>query len=400
MRPALVAALALVAGASASPASPLADPRGAFEDYKKAFGKVYSSEAEEGQRFDIFKAALERIEEGNKRNGKPVFGLTWMSDRALEESYKRGRKGYGDKRFVSTAPVYQAPDPADPAGALPAAIDWRLTRAVTPVKNQGQCGSCWAFSTAEEVESQYALHVSDDYSISLSPQQVNSCVESCDGCGGGDTVTAYEYLKGSPGLASSSFWPYAQGLTPLSECSDKACTQACSSHDLGELSKYEFYIGPSAHVTGFHYATPPCYGACAHQNLKSLASSVANDGPVSVCLNAGAWNDYTGGVLTAAGCGSMADPDVDHCVQLVGYNTTAPEPYWIVRNSWSASWGVDGYVYLQFDKNTCGLANEATVVELASQSTADEKAERLRRMREQAMGITAAKKHGEAELIV
>mmetsp|Transcript_15731 Transcript_15731/g.28650 ORF Transcript_15731/g.28650 Transcript_15731/m.28650 type:complete len:392 (-) Transcript_15731:98-1273(-) len=356
-----------------------ATPREQFEDYKKKFGKVYTTEAEEEMRFGVFKGALERIAEGNKRNGQPVFGLTAMSDRKPEESYQRGRKGYSDKRFVHTAPVYA---PAQENERLPAAIDWRLTTAVTPVKNQGQCGSCWAFSAAEEVESQYTLQVSDGYAATFSPQQIASCVESCDGCAGGDTVTAYEYLKGSPGLASSFFWPYAQGLTPLHSCSAKSCTESCSSHNLNELGEYEQYIGPAAEITGFEYATPACSeGACKNQNLHLLASSLVNSGPVSVCVNAGSWNDYTGGVLTAEGCGSMAADELDHCVQLVGYNTTVTDgaPYWIVRNSWAASWGEEGYIYLQMDANTCGLADEATIVKLASSRTDDAPFHRLQK---------------------
>jgi len=362
---ALCAALAVLRTAAATVPTPVtADPRQDFEKYKAKFGKSYGSEQEEERRYALFAAALERIAEGNKRNGAPVFGLNYMSDRTPEESYQRGRKGHGDTSFFNKAPVLNTT-----IVALPKDIDWRLTRAVTPVKNQGQCGSCWAFSTAEEVESQYALHVSDLYSETFSPGQINSCVETCDGCGGGDTPPAYEYIKNSPGLASSFFWPYAQGLTPLSECSDKQCTQSCKAHDLSELKTYEFYIGPYASVTGFSWATPPCDGACEHQDVEKLAAAVATAGPVSVCLNAGSWNDYTGGVLTAEGCGSMAAEAVDHCVQLVGYNTTSSTPYWIVRNSWAESFGEKGYIYLEYGKNTCGIADEATVAEVQGKGT-------------------------------
>merc|ERR1719313_2807029 len=78
-------------------------------------------------------------------------------------------------------------------------------------------------------------------------------------------------------------------------------------------------------------------------------------------MNAGAWNDYTGGVLTATGCGSSGADSQDHCVMAVGFNTTAPTPYWIVRNSWASTWGEQGYIYLEMAKNTCGLADDATI---------------------------------------
>merc|ERR1711977_433949 len=83
--------------------------------------------------------------------------------------------------------------------------------------------------------------------------------------------------------------------------------------------------------------------------------------PVSICVNAGTWNDYTGGVLTSAACGPMGAMYQDHCVMAVGLNSTAPTPYWIVRNSWSSTWGEEGYIYLEMAKNTCGLADDATI---------------------------------------
>lgn len=210
----------------------------------------------------------------------------------------------------------------------------------------------------------FALHVNADHDIDFSPQQVASCTKGeCMGCGGGFTEDAYNYLKGAKGLAPSSWWPYAQGLTPNNECSDQLCTQSCAHKNLDELKEYSFYIGPYAEVEGFQYAVPKCSDACEHQNLEQLAAATA-EGPVSVCLDASAWNSYTGGVLSYEACGPSGAMDLDHCVQLVGYNTTASSPYWIVRNSWSEGWGEDGYIYLEYGKNTCGLANDATIAQV------------------------------------
>lgn len=214
----------------------------------------------------------------------------------------------------------------------------------------------------------YILHVEDKHLENFSPQQIASCVAECDGCGGGDTVTALEYLKTQP-LAAGEFWPYAQGLTPLGQCMDKTCTQSCSAKNLTELSKYEFYIGPYAQVTDYAYATPPCTDECASQDLEKLAATTA-EGPVSICVNAATWSDYTGGVLSSTGCGGYGFDDLDHCVQLVGYNSTASSPYWIVRNSWATGFGEEGYIYLEYGKNTCGLADEATVPSFATTHSA------------------------------
>merc|ERR1712146_428773 len=119
--------------------------------------------------------------------------------------------------------------------------------------------------------------------------------------------------------------------------------------------------GGYAQVSGYTYATPACTsGACANQDLKKLAAAL-EETPVSICVNAGAWNDYTGGVMSSAQCGNMGADYQDHCVMATGFNTTAPKPYWIVRNSWASTWGEKGYIYLEYSKNTCGLADDATI---------------------------------------
>jgi len=244
---------------------------------------------------------------------------------------------------------------ADKAAA-PTMKDWRGTPAVTPVKNQGQCGSCWAFSAAETVESQFNLAAeSADDALELSPQQINSCVTACDGCNGGNTGPAYEYIKSVIGLSNADYWPYTQSMIESTE------TKLCEPEKLAVFKGADATLaGAYATVTDWNYVIPECeLGACDSQDMTGLAAAAA-EGPVSICVNAGAWNDYTGGILTDAACGSHAADSIDHCVQLVGYNAEAEKPYWIVRNSWSTTWGMDGYAYLEYPANTCGLGNEAT----------------------------------------
>merc|ERR1712242_255445 len=146
-------------------------------------------------------------------------------------------------------------------------------------------------------------------------------------------------------------------------------------------SKIDTMAGPDAQlsggyakVSGYAYATPPCTsGACASQDLAKLAAAL-EETPVSVCVNAGAWNDYTGGVMSSAQCGSMAADYQDHCVMATGFNTTAPTPYWIVRNSWASTWGEKGYIYLEYDKNSCGLADDATIPSVSLDLTSEQEA--------------------------
>ena len=99
-----------------------------------------------------------------------------------------------------------------------------------------------------------------------------------------------------------------------------------------------------------------------------MANAVHHAGPVSILVNANRWDYYQGGVMTAKACGSMSDDALDHGVQLVGFNTIANPPYWIVRNQWSIDWGMDGYIYLEYGKNTCGLANVAILPKLKGQA--------------------------------
>merc|ERR1712151_3360 len=250
-----------------------------------------------------------------------------------------------------------------------------MGKAVTPVKNQGQGGSCWAFSATEAIESQMILKSGGKYDFTLSPQQRASCTPDsgaygCLGCNGGFTEGAYEYVKSAPGLANGFYIPYQQSLT------ESENTLACPKAKVNQITgEYEVLSGSYAQVSGYKYAVKPCTsGSCAHQDLKGLAAALEQT-PVSVCVNAGAWNDYTGGVLTSAACGSMAADAQDHCVMAVGFNATAPTPYWIVRNGWATTWGEQGYIYLEMAKNTCGLADDATIpevkVDLTEQEAAD-----------------------------
>merc|ERR1711972_546179 len=146
--------------------------------------------------------------------------------------------------------------------------------------------------------------------------------------------------------------------------------------------EFEQLSGSYAQVSGYSYAVKPCTsGACEHQDLKGLAAALEKT-PLSVCVNAGVWNDYTGGVLTSAACGSMGAASQDHCVMAVGFNSTAPTPYWIVRNSWATTWGEQGYIYLEMAKNTCGLADDATIPTVKVDLSATEAAEAVLRREE------------------
>eukprot|EP00930_Biecheleria_cincta_P024747 TRINITY_DN1767_c0_g1_i2.p1 TRINITY_DN1767_c0_g1~~TRINITY_DN1767_c0_g1_i2.p1 ORF type:complete len:389 (-),score=81.27 TRINITY_DN1767_c0_g1_i2:274-1440(-) len=356
----------IVVASTAATVATLVDPE--WESFKAKYKKHYTSDVDEHERYKLFKASKERVAKLNALNGEPAFGITWTSDRYEHEKHQKGHKK--PKGFVPTAPVKDYPNIRNPAS-----VDWRLTDAVTAIKNQGQCGSCWAFSATEAVESQLALATGGKYRLDLSPQQIASCAPptgqyGCQGCNGGFTEGAYEYLKTVPGLANSFYIPYAQSLT------ESTPTMACPTQKVQQMDGEMMQLtGGFAAVKGYSYATPPCTaGACQHQDLTKFAAAL-EETPVSVCVNAGVWNDYTGGVMTSAACGDMGADFQDHCVMAVGFNRSAPKPYWIVRNSWASTWGEQGYIYLEMAKNTCGLADDATIPEVRVDMTDEERSE-------------------------
>jgi hypothetical protein len=171
------------------------------------------------------------------------------------------------------------------------------------------------------------------------------------------------------GVASGAMDPYRQSM--YESCVGPLCTEECTVKGQGtnitDMYKYESLTGYYVGISDFTYATPACTDTCADQNLATLNTNVAATGPASICVNAGAWNDYVGGVMTTAACGGYAYDDLDHCVQLTGFDLTATQPYYIVRNSWATNWGNDGYIYLSSAGNTCGLADEATFVDVILQ---------------------------------
>merc|ERR1712129_288348 len=193
----------------------------------------------------------------------------------------------------------------------PESIDWRSKNKVTPVKNQGGCGSCWAFAATETVESHYAIATGK--LIELAPQAMVNCVKNPDDCGGtggcnGATEELGFQLAVDAGIPLEIDLPY-------------------KAHD-GTCSPYK----PAAKATGFVKIAPS-------NVANALETALATKGPVAVTVAAEPWMLYHGGIFN--GCGSSkTGADLDHGVQAVGYS---PE-YWIIRNSWGPGWGEGGYI--------------------------------------------------------
>jgi len=272
----------------------------------------------------------------------PALAKTWDFTQPPAKSYNKGyvRMPLDDYSVV----VLTEAD----IKAAPMKVDWSQKGAVTPIKDQGMCGSCWAYSATEGIESAIFM-ATGKLPAPLAAQQIISCDHNlAAGCSGGDLPTALNYVKGAGGIDTAADYP----ATSANDGKNGTC-----NWDKKEVAK----------VTGFKYALPPCRnGTCANQDEGMLAAALAKFGPISVCVNAGDghWDFYEEGSIwpPAAHPCSGAAAEIDHCVQLVGYDRSSATPYWKVRNSWGDVWGEDGYMRLQYGVNACGIADEAVIV--------------------------------------
>merc|ERR1712072_448577 len=204
-------------------------------------------------------------------------------------------------------------------------IDWVAKGAVTPVKNQKHCGSCWAFSSTGALEGAY--FVASGKLVSLSEEDLVQCDTAHDhGCRGGLMDNAFKFVEKN-GIASEADYPYTSGYGTTGSC------------------KSDLEHRPV--VTIESYTDVPSGDENA---LKAAASKQ----PVAVAIEAdkSAFQLYSGGVLDNPGCGQQ----LDHGVLLVGYGTDSGKDYWKVKNSWGASWGEQGYIRMVRNKNQCGIA--------------------------------------------
>jgi len=304
-----------------------------FNEFVAFHGKTYSSAQERTERRAIFEENLDII---TKRNADGELGHHFINKFAdmSHEEFRATHMGYKPKTNV-TGRVLADIKPADRSQI--SSVDWRThtPKILTPVKDQGQCGSCWAFSATEQIETDVAMATGHLYT--LSPQQIVSCDKTDDGCNGGNTETAYDYVA-AHGLELNSAYPYTSGTSGR--------TGTCRSSGSGQVS-----IGSYSTVSGR-----------ASQESRMLTQIQTS--PISVCVDASSWQTYTRGVLGRS-CGTS----LDHCVQAVGYN--ANQGYWIVRNSWNTDWGVDGYIYVKEGIDACGIAKDATIVTGASVTTVE-----------------------------
>jgi len=286
----------------------------AFATFLKEYNKVYEGD-EVQYRFSVFKSTMDTIEEHNSGNHTWTMGVNQFSDLTPEE-FERIHLGYihrpnSQKNYADLSGITAAND-----------IDWTTKGAVTRIKDQAQCGSCWAFSTTGSTESANFLSKGDLKSVS--EQQLVDCSGSYgnQGCNGGLMDNAFKYYLGSgKGAILETDYPYtARGGT----CQSSGKTVAVT------ISKYS---------------------DVKQKDESDLQKSVTQQ-PVSVAVDARKWQSYRSGVFS--GCSAMAQ--LDHGVLAVGYT----DSYWKVKNSWGTSWGENGFIRVTYGKNECGIANAAS----------------------------------------
>jgi len=281
-----------------------------FGDYLKEHGKSYGAE-ELAKRNNIYEANLKKVIAHNKEYEAGVhtwyMAMNHLADWTPEEFQRLRSKRSGD----AWGPAKQLRTVLKANGSNPTKMDWRTKGVVTKVKNQGQCGSCWAFASTETMESHYAI--ASGKLLTLAPQAYVNCVQNphkCGGTGGCEGATEEIAFNMSQvlGLPLESDLPYA-------------------GHD-AKCGSYKSAVKNNGFVK------------LPVNDAEAMETALATKGPVAITVAASPWMLYGGGVFK--GCHGSEGAALDHGVQAVGYT---PD-YWIVRNSWGPGWGEEGYIYI------------------------------------------------------
>lgn len=299
------------------------DYEGAFKRFLNTYKKTYG-ENEYRYRLKVFKDNLNKISLLNKyEKGTAQYGITRFAD-MTEKEFSRSHGYRPTLRKENELPFAQA---KIPKVELPTEFDWRLKNAVTEVKDQGMCGSCWAFSTTGNVEGQYAIK--HGQLLEFSEQELVDCDKVDEGCNGGLMDNAYRVIEQLGGLETESDYPY--------EGDDETCHF--------NPAKVKVQLTGALNIS---------------HNETDMAKWLVQNGPIAIAINANAMQFYFGGVSHPFKM--LCNPNnLDHGVLIVGYGVhkyslfNKTLPFWIVKNSWGPSWGEQGYYRVYRGDGTCGL---------------------------------------------
>jgi len=284
-----------------------------FSSWATQFNITYSSDAQRDIRLEIFKDNMDKINKHNSGHHTWTMAVNQFADMTQHE-FAAKMLGYKPPTTDNMVNVHDIM----PGEVLAGEVNWVTKGAVSAVKNQGQCGSCWAFSTCAAVEGAYKLH--GGALTNLAPQQLVDCDKTDSGCNGGLMDNGFKYIQ-SNGICSMTEYPYTGRAGTCRASSCKSVTKVSSYSNVA-------------------------------RSESALASAV-NSRPVSVACDAEPWQFYHSGIFSQS-CGTT----LDHGILAAGYDTSAG--YWLVKNSWGTSWGESGYIRLKYGSNECGIANGAS----------------------------------------